>query len=92
MTRKDLLTRVYFSGTIPRDTVEAVYDRIIHEIKAELLRGGEVNLIGFGKFSVKEYAAREGVNPRPPHEKIQLPASKRPYFTASKSFKEAVNR
>ena len=89
MTRKELIEAVYFGGTIPKETVEKVCDRLFANIKRELIQGGEVNLLGFGKFSVKTRPAREGRNPRT-GEPIQIPASKLPYFTAGKAFKEAV--
>ena len=89
MTRKELIEAVYFGGDIPLRTVEKVCDKLIANIKRELIQGGEVNLLGFGKFSVKTRPAREGRNPRT-GEPIQIPESKLPYFTAGKAFKEAV--
>jgi len=55
-----------------------------------LARGTEVNIAGFGKFSVAERGARTGVNPAT-GEKIQIAASKAAKFTAAKALKDAVN-
>ena len=90
MTRKDLIGAVAIKCSIPTAQAAKIIDATIGEIKHELIHGGVVALPGFGTFGIKNIAAREGVNPRPPHEKIQLPATKRPFFTASKSFKAAV--
>ena len=49
-----------------------------------------VTITGFGTFRVSERAARSGVNPRNPEQKIQIPAMKLPAFKAGKSFKDAV--
>lgn len=61
--------------------------RLIYET---LMLGGEVNLSGFGKFSVSHRAAREGVNPRKPSERILIKALNTPKFKAGEAFKAAV--
>ena len=47
--------------------------------------------MGFGTFSLKKKAAREGINPAT-KEKVQIAASKVPSFKAGKSFKEMFNK
>jgi DNA-binding protein HU-beta len=67
--------------------VEAVFDSIV----AELRKGEEVRLVGFGSFLVTNRAASEGRNPRT-GEPVQIPASRQPKFRAGKGLKEAVNK
>ena len=56
----------------------------------EALEGGnEVQITGFGKFYVRERKAREGVNPQT-KEKMWIPASKVPTFSAGNTLKKAV--
>ncbi|MBI2627057.1 MAG: HU family DNA-binding protein [Parcubacteria group bacterium] len=56
----------------------------------DLLRKGEkINITGFGIFKVSDRKARVGLNPRT-GEKINIPASKKPRFTAGKLLKEAI--
>ncbi len=57
---------------------------------AELKKGGEVVLTGFGAFMVKQRAARMGVNPQNPSQKIQIPAVRVPKFKAGKALKDAL--
>ena len=52
--------------------------------------GSQVSLVGFGTFTVKQRAARQGRNPRT-GETIQIKASKVPGFKAGKALKDAVN-
>jgi DNA-binding protein HU-beta len=60
------------------------------EVVAEVLRSGEeIQVTGFGKFYVREQKAREGVNPQT-KEKIHIPASKVPAFSAGKALKEVL--
>ena len=55
-----------------------------------LKSGGEVAFAGFGTFSAKKRAARVGVNPKKPTEKIQIPAMTVPKFKAGKALKDAL--
>ena len=66
-----------------------VVDVVFAAIRMALKSGDEVRIAGFGKFFVKERAAREGRNPKT-GEKVQIAASKKPKFRAGKEFKEAV--
>jgi len=66
-----------------------IVDSIFETITKTLARGEEVAISGFGTFKVARRAAREGVNPRT-GEKIQIAASIKPKFRASKALKEAV--
>lgn len=70
------------------DMVNTTVDVIIETLK----KGEEVVLTGFGAFSVKQRAARVGVNPQNPTEKIQIPAVKVPKFKAGKALKDALKQ
>jgi DNA-binding protein HU-beta len=62
------------------------FERVVTEA---LKSGEEVRITGFGKFSVRERKAREGRNPQT-GEKMKIPASKVPAFSAGNALKEAV--
>jgi DNA-binding protein HU-beta len=53
-------------------------------------KGDEVSLSGFGKFKVKESAAREGRNPST-GATIQIAASNKLTFTPAKAVKDRLN-
>lgn len=73
-----------------KSDAEKVINAVVDVITEQLKGGGEVNLTGFGAFSVSARAARTGVNPQNPTEKIQIAATKVPKFKAGKGLKEAV--
>jgi DNA-binding protein HU-beta len=73
------------SGLTRRDAVNAVLDSVTETLR----RGGEINFTGFGKFSVSNRAARQGVNPRT-GERVQIAATKVPKFSAGSQLKTAV--
>ena len=66
-----------------------VLDATLETIEQALASGTEVTITGFGKFSVSERAARQGVNPAT-GEPMQIAASKAPRFSAGAKLKQAV--
>ena len=89
MKKQDFIKAVAASAGLSQDAVAKVLTAQIDTITAELSKGGEVNITGFGAFKVAERAARNGVNPRT-RESIRIPAMKSPVFRAGKTFKESV--
>ena len=51
--------------------------------------GARSSFTGFGKFTVAERGARQGVNPQT-GERIEIAASKVPRFSAGSALKNAV--
>ncbi|MHB8629340.1 MAG: HU family DNA-binding protein [Aggregatilineales bacterium] len=66
--------------------VNAVLDLITETLK----KGDKLTLTGFGSFEVRARAARPGRDIRT-KQKITIPASKRPVFSAGAVFKAAVS-
>jgi len=77
------------AGITNRDAARAV-DAFLETITDTLRGGGEVAFTGFGKFSTQHRAARQGVNPRNPTEKVTIPAATVPKFSAGSQLKQAV--
>jgi len=61
----------------------------IKTVSDELATGGDVRLVGFGSFVVKDRKARKGVNPQT-KEPIDIQAKRVPKFVAGKGLKEKV--
>jgi len=89
MKKQDFIKAVASAAGLSQDAVAKVLASQIDIITAELKKGGEVNITGFGAFKVAARAARNGVNPRT-REAIKIPAMKSPVFRAGKTLKEAV--
>lgn len=90
MNKNDLVAAVATgTGLSKADATKAV-DEVFDQITMALKKGDDVRLVGFGTFAVTKRAATQGRNPRT-GEKIEIPASKRPKFTAGKGLKDAVN-
>ncbi len=90
MNKNDLVAAVATgTGLSKADATKAV-DEVFDQITVALKKGDDVRLVGFGTFAVTSRAATQGRNPRT-GEKIEIPASKRPKFSAGKGLKDAVN-
>lgn len=59
-------------------------------VEETLVKGEDVNFIGWGKWEVKEKAARTGRNPQT-GKKIKIPAKKVVSFKVGKKLAEKVN-
>lgn len=82
----DVATR---AGLAKKDATLAV-DSVLEAISDALRAGEEVKLVGFGTFSVAERAAGTGRNPQT-GETIEIAASRRARFKASKAFNESLS-
>ncbi|MDD4382221.1 MAG: HU family DNA-binding protein [Candidatus Dojkabacteria bacterium] len=88
MLKKDLVEKIAKTGLTKRQANDAL-EAVLEAISGALKRGEPVLLTGFGKFEVRNRAARTGINPKT-LAKIQLPASKVPAFKPGKALKAAV--
>ena len=90
MTKQEFVDRVADrSGLSRRDAGKAV-DAVLDAITDSLRRREDVAFTGFGKFTTQNRAAREGVNPRNPSQKVHIPAATVPKFSAGSQLKAAV--
>ena len=90
MTKQEFVDRIAQRANLQRRDAAMAVDAFLDTITEELKGGGEVAFTGFGKFSTQNRAERQGVNPRNPGEKVTIPASTVPKFSAGSQLKQAV--
>ena len=90
MNNSDLADKLAASHDITKADARKLVDAVFAAIADAAAAGEEVSLNGFGKFKVKESAAREGRNPAT-GETIQIAASKKLSFSAAKAVKDKLN-
>lgn len=90
MTKQDLVNGAAQAAGVTKKAAAEVLESILGQITKTLRGGSTVTITGFGTFRVSKRAARTGVNPRNPSEKIKIPAMRLPAFKAGKSLKDAV--
>jgi DNA-binding protein HU-beta len=89
MKKKELIERIAEEAGVPTSEAQKHFEAF-EEVVTEALKGGEeVQITGFGKFSVRERKAREGTNPQT-GQKMKIAASKVPAFSAGNALKQAV--
>ena len=74
---------------MPKKQSEAILGDLVDLITKHLKKGDRIRLVGLGVLVVRKRAARMGRNPAT-GEPIQIKASKKVAFRASKELKEAV--
>jgi nucleoid DNA-binding protein len=90
MTKQDLVNAAASSAGVTKKSAAEVLEALIELVTKSLKKGEPVTITGFGTFRVSKRAARTGVNPRNPSQKIKIAAMKLPAFKAGKSLKDAV--
>ena len=90
MNRNELAQKVADQAGIEKSQATKAVDAVFETVAGELQGGGDVSISGFGKFSVSDRAARQGVNPAT-GEKIQIKASKAAKFSAASGLKSKLN-
>jgi DNA-binding protein HU-beta len=90
MNKAELIEAMADSADISKAAAGRALDGMVAAITDAMKKGDTLSLVGFGTFSVKERAAREGRNPQT-GQTIQIKASKIPSFKAGKALKDAVN-
>lgn len=90
MTKQDLINAAASTAGVTKKTAGDVLEAVLSAITKSLQKGDTVTITGFGTFRVSKRAARVGVNPRNPSQKIKIPAMKLPAFKAGKGLKDAI--
>jgi DNA-binding protein HU-beta len=90
LTKQEFIDRVAQRAGLQRRDAQKAVDAFLDTVTDTLTQGDEIAFTGFGKFSTQRRAERQGVNPRNPSEKVTIPASTVPKFSAGSALKSAV--
>lgn len=90
MNNSDLADALAADHGVTKADARKLVDAVFAKIAGAAAQGDEIALNGFGKFKVKDQAAREGRNPST-GETIQIAASKKLTFTPAKAVKDQLN-
>ncbi len=89
MTKSEFVDQVASQAGLGKTEASNAVDAVLKVVEETLSRGGDINFTGFGKFTVAERGARQGVNPQT-GERIQIAASRVPRFSAGSALKKSV--
>ncbi len=90
MTKQEFVEQISSRSDLSRRDAGKAVDAFLEVITDTLKKGEDVAFTGFGKFTTQKRAAREGVNPRNPGQKVHIAAATVPRFSAGSQLKAAV--
>ena len=89
MNKTELVDRIAAGSDLSKAAAKKALDATTEAIKAALVAGDKVQLVGFGTFSVNERPARKGIN-HATKAKINIPAKKVAKFKAGAELNDAI--
>lgn len=90
MSKTELVEFVANEAGLTKADAGRAVDAMLNGITKGLKKEGKVALVGFGTFSAKKRAGREGINPLT-KETIKIPAKVVASFKAGSKLKDALN-
>ncbi len=89
MNKTDLIEEIADEAKASKSEAQRFFEAFEKVVTSELKKGEDIQITGFGKFYVQKREAREGINPQT-KEKMTIPASKVPKFTAGNALKDSI--
>lgn len=91
MNREELISEISKKAKVSKKDASLVLSATIDSIQSSVKKGQKVTLVGFGTFSSKHRAARNGRNPQT-GKSIKIAAKNVPSFSAGKAFKSLLSK
>jgi integration host factor subunit beta len=91
MTKADLIAVVADKLKFPWARAELLVDQIFSCMATALQQGDGIEIRGFGSFTVREYKAYEGRNPRT-GDTVHVKPKRLAFFKVGKELRERVNQ
>jgi integration host factor subunit beta len=90
MNKSEMIEAMSQKLDLPQREAGSVINSILDSMIDALAKGDNIEIRGFGSFTVKEYDTYYGRNPKT-GEKIEVKPKKLPFFKVGKELKEIVN-
>jgi integration host factor subunit beta len=90
MNKSELIDALVKEANLPSRTASSIVGIILDAMTETLVSGDNVEIRGFGSFTVREYKQYTGRNPKT-GKKTQVKAKKLPFFKVGKNLREAVD-
>ncbi|HOC46598.1 MAG: integration host factor subunit beta [Syntrophorhabdaceae bacterium] len=89
MNKMDIINKLATDINVNQKIAKIAVDTIIDSIKKAIINNERVEIRGFGSFTLREYKAYRGRNPKS-GETVQVEPKRLPYFKVGKELKEMV--
>lgn len=92
MTKSQLIDAiVQRKSELPRKTVELAVNAVFDELVAAMRRGERIEIRGFGNFTVRQYKAYTGRNPKT-GDTVEVQPKSMPFFKVGKDLRDRINK
>lgn len=91
VTKSELIEHISEQLKLPTGKAEQIVNCVFDSMVKALQEGEGIEIRGFGSFTVREYKAYEGRNPRT-GETVHVAPKRLPFFKVGKDLRERVNR
>ena len=91
MTKSDLIEALTAKQGLKEKEAYTIINMIFDGFTDTLKENGRIEIRGFGSFTVRDYGAYAGRNPKT-GKAIKVAAKRAPFFKVGKELKERVNR
>ena len=90
MNKSDLTEELARDQNLSIQTAESIIASVLDAMSETLAKGDNVEIRGFGSFTVREYKSYDGKNPKT-DEVVKVKPKKLPFFKVGKELRESVN-
>ena len=90
MTKADLITAIAEKLRLPAGRAELIVESIFDGMVEALKQGDGIEIRGFGSFTIREYKAYQGRNPRT-GDTVHVKPKRMAFFRVGKELRERVN-
>lgn len=91
VTKSELIEQISEKLKLPTGKAEQIVNCVFDSMVKALQEGEGIEIRGFGSFTVREYKAYEGRNPRT-GETVHVAPKRLPFFKVGKDLRERVNQ
>lgn len=90
MNKSELIEALAQDQGLPAKTAASIVNTILDTMIETLVRGDNIELRGFGSFTVREYETYTGRNPKTGAQ-ISVKPKKLPFFKVGKELRESID-
>lgn len=90
MNKSELVEALSLEKDLTYKRAEEIVNLMFDSMTDELVKGGRIEIRGFGSFVVKDYKSYTGRNPKT-GEAIEVQTKKLPFFKVGKELRERVD-
>jgi len=90
MNKSDLIVALAAKKNLTEKQASDIVDLMFNGFISEFKKGGRIEIRGFGSFSIREYKAYKGRNPKTGND-VDVKPKRSPFFKVGRELKKMVD-